>query len=43
MAAISRPGDVDIAGTADEHDFVIEGDEPCIFAVRMVGIVPVFR
>lgn len=34
------PGDIAIADTSHEHDFVIEGDEACIVAVRMVGIVP---
>ena len=37
------PGDVLVVREDVEHDFVIEGADVCIVAVRMVGIVPVFN
>lgn len=33
-----RPGDLLVVDESVEHDFVIEGDEPCVFAVRSSGI-----
>lgn len=35
-----RPGDLLVVDESVEHDFVVEGDEPCIFAVRSSGMVP---
>lgn len=34
-----RPGDLLVVDESIEHDFVIEGDAPCIFAVRSSGMV----
>jgi hypothetical protein len=33
------PGDEVVADPSMEHDFVIEGTEECLFAVRAAGIV----
>jgi anti-sigma factor ChrR (cupin superfamily) len=33
------PGDLLVADEAVEHDFVIEGDEACLFAVRSGGML----
>lgn len=35
-----RPGDVLVVDEKVEHDFVVEGDEACIFAVRSNGMIP---
>jgi anti-sigma factor ChrR (cupin superfamily) len=35
-----RPGDVLVVDETVEHDFVVEGDDACIFAVRSSGMVP---
>lgn len=35
-----RPGDVMVVDEQVEHDFVVEGDDACIFAVRSNGMIP---
>lgn len=35
-----RPGDVLVVDEQVEHDFIVEGDDPCIFAVRSSGMIP---
>lgn len=39
-----RPGDILTVGPETEHDFTIDAaGDPCIFAVRSAGLVPVMR
>lgn len=39
-----RPGDILTVGTETEHDFTVDdGGDPCIFAVRSAGLIPVNR
>jgi anti-sigma factor ChrR (cupin superfamily) len=35
-----QPGDVLVVDETVEHDFVVEGDDACIFAVRSSGMIP---
>jgi quercetin dioxygenase-like cupin family protein len=35
-----RPGDVLVVDESVEHDFVVEGDDACIFAVKSSGMIP---
>jgi anti-sigma factor ChrR (cupin superfamily) len=35
-----RPGDVLVVDDSVEHDFTIEGDDACIFAVASSGMIP---
>ena len=35
-----RPGDMLVVDETVEHDFIVEGDDACIFAVRSNGMIP---
>jgi anti-sigma factor ChrR (cupin superfamily) len=35
-----QPGDTLVVDETVEHDFVVEGDDACIFAVRSSGMIP---
>lgn len=40
---VVRTGDVIVLDETVEHDFAVDGDEPCLFAVRSRGLVPTVR